>query len=446
MPPQDLAAEQGVIGSILLDPSLIDDVAVEVKADEFYSHANQKLYGHIVGLHNDGGRIDTTLLVDRLKTASDFGSIGGAAYLHEVINSVAVAAHAVHYAKIVRKHSQRRTIIQATTEMIRAAYDTSREPEDVLGECEATLGAIQTGEYGNRPRTMAEVMYEVMVEIDAVSQSHQGMGCMTGLPTFDDSIGGFYNGELVIVAARPGQGKTSLALQIAAHMADRSKTVYIATLEMSATELALKRLCTEARVSTQKIRSGKIDDADVLSLTEASQVVAVENLFLHDWPRMRVADIERGAKQVQADIVFVDYLQIVEPPDQRKKRYEQVGEISMGLKLMARRLNIPVVACAQIGRQADKDKESRPRLSHLRESGNIENDADMVLLLYRPKGGIKGSGEMTDTRWDAELEVAKNRKGETTTLRIDWQAERTKFSCVGYDDDGNVSGTEWEPM
>jgi replicative DNA helicase len=231
---------------------------------------------------------------------------------------------------------------------------------------------------------------------------------------------------------------TSLALQMAAHMVANGRRVYFATLEMSASELALKRLCSVAGVSSQKVRSAEIDSEDRNALSGACEEVASTDFILHDWPVLRVNDIQRAARRVKAEIAFIDYLQKVKPPDQKEQRYIQVGDIAHGLKTMARRLNIPVVACAQLGRQAEQGKEARPRLSSLRESGNIENDADMVWLLWRPKAGVK-DGEVT---YDAGLEVAKNRKGVTGRYYLDWHPSTTTFisrGAVGFDDDGNLS-------
>jgi replicative DNA helicase len=195
---------------------------------------------------------------------------------------------------------------------------------------------------------------------------------------------------------------------------------------MSAQELAHKRLCSESGISSKLIRTGRITPDEQADLADASHRVAADNLLLHDWPEIRPADIHRAARRFNAEAIFVDYLQYVTPPDSRKKRYEQVGEISRRLKTIARGMDVPVVACAQIGRQAAQGRETRPKLSHLRESGNIENDCDVALLLWRPDGGI---GSPRDSRWDAELEVAKNRKGPTTRLRLDWDGVRTSFFC-----------------
>jgi len=282
---------------------------------------------------------------------------------------------------------------------------------------------------------MATACVGAIAEIDEILRRGRGAGIMTGLPAFDTEVGGFFPGELSIVAARPSQGKTSLALQMAAHAAGNGHSVYFATLEMGRSEIALKRLCAVAGVSGMRIRTGTITNYQKSRIMEAAQSVALENFHVHDWPRIRPFDIQRAARRLRAEIIFVDYLQIVSPPDPKKKRYEQVGDISGQLKTIARELNVPVVACAQIGRQAEMGgKESRPMLSQLRESGNIEQDADVVLLLWRPKGGIHGKAdsEYSDQSWDADLIVGKNRKGTTPSLRLDWDGDTTTFTCHNY--------------
>jgi replicative DNA helicase len=330
--------------------------------------------------------------------------------------------------------------------MLASAWDTQANPDEALAAAEEALARIKTGSYNTDPVTMWDATMAAVQEIDDIVKRIRLSGTMIGLPQFDEEIGGFFRGELVILGARPGQGKTSLALQMATHCAARGRRVYFATLEMGATELALKQLATESGVSSQRIRAGKIDEHDRAQLSEASQRVAVKNLVLHDWPEIRPFDIQRAARRFDAEIVFVDYLQIVSPPDAKKKRYEQVGDISRQLKTIARQMDVPVVACAQIGRQAEQRAETRPKLSDLRESGNIENDCDMALLLWRPENGIKGKKGTPHEgqEWDADLEVAKNRKGVRKRFRLVWHGDETRFSCFGCFTPQEPGGTDWD--
>jgi len=335
---------------------------------------------------------------------------------------------------IVWRLARRRELIRSCCTTLQAAWDDRREIGEVLAAAEGAINEIRTGP-DTELHTMQDAVIEATAEIDEIVSRRRRAGFLVGLEEFDEDIGGVFPGELVIVAARPGQGKTSLALQMAAHIA-RYHRVYFATIEMGRVELALKRLCSVSGVSSQAIRNGSLSSDDVSAISAAAESVATPNLMLHDDPEVRPADVQRAARRFQADVVFVDYLQIVTPPDTKKSRYEQIGDVSKALKLMARHLRVPVVACAQVGRQADQAKETRPRLSHLRESGNIENDCDVALLLWRPEGGIAGKRgtRYEGEHWDAEVCVAKNRRGPTKTLRLAWSGHRTLFTTHGQSD------------
>jgi replicative DNA helicase len=427
LPPHDLDAERQTIGSALIEPRILDDMAGVVSPDDFYATHHAVLYAHLTGMVAAGRPIDSLLLLDRIRSCGDLERIGGTTTLAEVAGSVAVHSHWRHYASIVARHAMRRRIIQAAIEALRDAY-AEDNPEHTLTVAEQALSAIRTGSYDRAPVTMADAVDEALANVGSIlERGHRG-GCMTGLEEFDKEVGGFFAGELAILAARPGEGKTSLALQIAAHIAGRGRTVYFATLEMGAAELALKRLCGVAGVSNQRVRTGKIAASDQRQLIEAAGSVGLKNFHLHDWPSIRVSDIERSARRLKADIVFVDYLQIVTPSDKKAQRYEQVGGISSDLKQMSRRLNVPVIACCQLGRQVANEKSGAPRLHHLRESGNIEQDADVVLLLWRPESGVPTKN---GDNADAGLEVAKNRKGVRTRILLDWDGDTTTFSDRG---------------
>jgi len=444
MPPCDLDAERAVLGSILLQPKILDNLASLLKASDFHSDAHQRLYRCLVGMSDQDKAIEPKLVTVELSRLGELEAVGGVAYIAEVLSSVGVASHYSYHAKLVIECAKRRNIIHAATEALRQAHATNVTVEECLNTAEESLAAIQCGSYDTDPVPMFDAVVEAMAEIDAILKRQKQAGIFTGLPDFDELYGGVFPGELTILAARPGQGKTSLALQMAAHAAQRHR-VYFATLEMGRIELALKRLCSVSGVSSQKIRTGDLGELDRGSLVTASQSVANKNLLLHDWPEIRPYDIRRAARRFDAEVIFVDYLQYVSPPDAKKKRYEQVGDISRQLKTIARQMQVPVVACAQIGRQAEATRgEMRPRLSHLRESGNIENDCDVALLLWRPENPISAK-DRPGEEWDAEVEIAKNRKGETGRLRLLWSGKRTSFSCYGNRVEAGIGGTEWTP-
>jgi replicative DNA helicase len=441
VPPQDLDAERQVLGSMILNPKCIDQVASVLTPEDFYLEANKSVASHLFVMSADEQRIDVTLLADRLRRFGQLDGnppkgIGGAAYLAELIGSVGVVSHVKHYAEIVLRHAKRRAIINTCTSLLKSVWDSDADPEQNLVQAESLLGKVKTGSVGRDPVSMREVMVELVNRIDTIIAKKGTLGIPTGLVVFDREIGGVFAGELTVLAARTSQGKTSMALQWAAKMAEIGRNVYFASLEVDKGELGLKRVCSIAGVSSKKVRTGAMSQADRDAIVDALEVAALPNFHVQDWPELRPTDIQRAARRFKADVVFVDYLQYLKAPDLFKKRHEQVGDVSKGLKLVARQMGIPVIACAQIGRQAEQRKDTRPRLADLRESGSIEQDADCVCLLWRPEGGVSGKKgtRYEGQRWDAELDVAKNRNGPTTRIQLDWCGPRTVFSCHGEDE------------
>jgi replicative DNA helicase len=436
LPPCNLEAERGLIGSVLIDPQVLD--RIKVRPEDFYADGNRRLFGHLQAIWSESRQLPLEVLHERLRRLGDLEWIGGMAYLAECAQKTVVSAHAGYYAGIISRKAQYREMIYAATEMLRDAYAEADEPESLLAAAEGALRSVKTGQYKTDPVSMEVATIDALALIDAVADRRYQAGVLTGFPSFDANIGGFFPGELVIIAARPGQGKTSLAMQIAYHAAEqRKRKVYVATLEMSRSELALRNLCRLSGVSNQKIRNGTLHEADREQLRHAALEQSQVSIVLHDWSTIRVYDIARAARSCGAEMVVVDYLTLLTPEDKRIKRYEQVGQLTRALKVMAKDLKIPVVVCAQLNRQSDtQGKETRPRMSQLRESGDIEQDADMVLLLYRPKDGLVRRSESghDEERWDADLEVAKNRNGDTENFRLLWNKHRTSFAEFGVEE------------
>jgi len=425
MPPNNRDAERGVVGSMLLNAAVIDDVASIVTAEDFYHCDNRKLFMHLVAMHECGERIDVTLLVARLKRFGDWDDVGGAAYLAEIAQAVPVAAHATYYAAIVREKSIRRRVIHAAADMTAKAFDEGAETDDVISECEATLQAVSTGDYSGEPVSFDAALLAACDFVDAIASRKREAGVMTGIECFDSVVGGLFPGELTLLAARPSVGKTALALQIAGHVTRRGKRGYMASLEMPTTQLALRVLCGHSGVSMARVRRGDVGIEDSVALTGASSALHGSPLVLHDRPGLKVADIRRACRRLHAkerlSLIVVDYLQRVTPSDRRKDRHLQIAEISWGLKELAAELSVPVLCLCQLSRLAEeRDKKSglirEPRLSDLKESGDLEQDADMVMLLHRqPRAS------------DAMLILAKNRQGEQGKFHLTWNAERTRF-------------------
>ncbi len=432
LPPQNLDAERGVIGSIIVDPRCLDEVATIVGADDFYSDAHRTLFGHLVDMRDAGAAIDIALLVERLRSAGDVEAIGGAAYLAEVMQSVPVAAHAVHYARIVSGQALRRRVIHAATDMLREAYDAQRPVEAVVHDCEKMLQKIHTGDYRGEPVAFDAALVEACKMVDEIAQRTRQAGLMTGVQQFDKDAGGVFPGELTILAARPSVGKTALALQIIQHVAGRGKTVYFASLEMGTTELALRVLCGEAGVPMSKVRSGTLDANDVAQVASAGTNLYGLPIVMHDRAGLTVQDIQRACRQIAAkrelSLIVVDYLQRVTPADRKVQRNLQVGQISGDLKELARELRVPVLCLCQLSRAAEevikagpqKGQMREPRLSDLKESGDIEQDADMVLFLQRLPRTIP-----------TNFYLAKNRQGDQAKFKMDFHGPETRFVPEG---------------
>jgi replicative DNA helicase len=377
LPPQNLDAERGTIGSMIVDPTVIDDVAAIVGTDDFYARSNQILYGHLLAMHNEGAGSDITLLVERLKASGDFDLVGGYAYLAEVNQSVPTASHAAHYAKIVREKSMLRGLINAGTEILRSAYEQGDQDAAAITRiAESKLARLLDGGSAHELVAASDAVNQALAAARESVKSGTRTGLPTGFVSYDVLNGGLHLGELSVFAARPGGGKTSMGLQIAAHSAMKGRGVLFVSLEMGSAELVLRILCGLATVDSAAIRTGRLTDRGLEDLERAARRFANASLMIDDRPVVTVAEIRRTARRLKRQgnlcLIVVDYLQRLSPSDPRAKRYEAVGQMSNDLKTLARELNVPVLCLAQLNREIERGGNGRPQLSHLRESGNIE--------------------------------------------------------------------------
>ncbi|MCY2993048.1 MAG: replicative DNA helicase [Planctomycetota bacterium] len=437
--PFDLDAEMGVLGSIILMPDACDEVALIVRADDFYDDAHRRLFGHMQEMHDAGGKIDVTLLVDRLKRGGDFEAIGGAAYLYKISQSVPNAAHARYYARIVREKSTLRSLINASTEILRDAYDDSREPKQLLSEAEQKIFAILDNRGSATIASIRDVLHEAMDRIDARMRGEHTMGGVeTGFVALDALTGGMHNSELVILAARPSMGKTAFAMNIAEYVAFHLHVpVLFVSLEMSSIELADRMLCSVAKVDGHKLRNGTISHADRLRLVEKAAEISQSPLFVDDSPSRTVSEIAAAARRIKRregrlGLVVIDYLQLIDPDNQQDSRQEQVARIARRLKGLAREADVPVLCLAQLNRQAEEGKDHHPRLSHLRESGAIEQDADVVMFVHREEYYLRGA-DKDQYAGMAEIIVAKQRNGPVGDIELRWEKEFTRFQNLAPD-------------
>lgn len=427
MPPADPEAERWVVGSIILKHSSLDDLGFLTPAD-FYDENLSALFAWLHGRHRRGEPIDQGFLLKRF-TGDEW-----AARITEIVHATPYAAHAVHYAKIVVEKAEFRRLREIGVKLLQDAHRAEGEPAAVLERVETELANIRMGDEGDgEPVPLAAAAVQASIQMDTIQRRGQSSGVPTGLFHYDNDQGGLFPGELTILAARPGIGKTSLALQVAQYNANCGRLVYFASLEMSAVELSIRLACGESGVSNRLVRIGKFGRNDSTRLSEALAHQANCALDIHDRSALTVASIRREIRKRKKRglvLAVVDYLQLVTPEDRKLPREQQVARMVRQLKETAREYNIPILCLCQLNRQVDGDET--PKLYHLRESGAIEQDADVVLFLSTHSPTIAEPH-------NAILTVAKNRNGETGALRLDWDGPRTRFSCpevAGYQRDG----------
>src|SRR3954466_2328790 len=432
-PPFDLAAEIGVLGSIVLLPDVLDDIVMVLRPDDFYDDAHRKLFQHMVALHEAGKKIDDTLLVNRLKTAGDYEAIGGAAYLSKIVNAVPNAAHATYYSEIVCEKATYRSLIYAASEILRDAYDESQEAAHLLGQSEQKIFSILDNRSDSAVKTIRDVVLDAMERLDArMAGTHAAGGRDYGYRELDNKTAGMHQGELVILAARPSMGKTAFAMNVAENVAlAQNLPVLFVSLEMSSLELADRLLCSVAKVNGHRLRNGTVSQDDRMKIVDKAEVLSRAPLFVDDSPSRTVTEISAAARRIKRrhgslGLIVIDYLQLIEPDNPKDPRQEQVAKIARRLKGLAREMKVPVMCLAQLNRQAEAGKDNIPRLSHLRESGAIEQDADVVMFVHRESYYQRGEGN-EDLANQAQIIVAKQRNGPVGDINLEWLRDFTRF-------------------
>lgn len=446
-PPQDLEAEKAVLGSILLKPDFLDDVSEVLEPSYFYVEANRRLYRHLVEMRGAGHKIDTLLAAERLKQAGDLEAVGGAAYLAEVLQSVAVPHHAVYYAELVAAAAKRRAMIQAAWDTLVGAYNPTTDTEELVATAEISLNRLAARESDGQILEADQAVAQALCHAEQLAEQGKAAGQATGLADYDRLIGGLFPGELVVLAARPRMGKTSLAIQITTYFALRKRKVLFASLEMAPIELTMRMLCAKAGVDSSRVRTGMLDENDLKTMSAAAAELHDATFAIDGRPGLTVANIRAEARRRHGkeplSLVVVDYLQRLVPNDPRLKRHEQVGQMSGDLKRLALELQVPVLAVAALNREVESSSDNRPRLSHLRESGDIEFDADVVMLLHRPEVYRPKDKDLCGK---AQLIVEKNRNGATGVFDLLWDAEVTTFRTPAPDWAQSTWATGTDPL
>ena len=423
VPPQDLEAERSILGAILLDSDALVSIVQIIKPVHFYKEAHGDILSAIFDLFEKREPIDLITLTAELKKKGKLDKVGGAAYLSELASLVPTSANVAQYAQIVRDHSVKRQLIAASTKISQLAFDDTGDVRTLLDETEQAIFALSQEQLRQNFMPLRDALAE---SFDRLDELHKKAGGLRGVPTgfwdLDSKLAGLQDSNLIILASRPGQGKTSLTLNIAANVAVREGLpVGMFSLEMSKEELVDRLLVAESEVDAWKLKTGRLDDNDFDRLQEAMGVLADAPLFIDDTPAINIMEMRTKARRLQVEhglsLLIVDYLQLIHGRN-LENRVQEVSEISQNLKNLARELKIPVLACSQLSRAVEQRGSRKPQLADLRESGAIEQDADVVMFIWRPD---------VDNIEQVKLDIQKHRNGPTGEIDMTFKAERVKF-------------------
>ncbi|MCS6925590.1 MAG: replicative DNA helicase [Candidatus Binatia bacterium] len=429
VPPQNLEAEESVLGGILLDRHALDRVIEVVGADDFYRESHRKIFRAMLALSEKNEPIDLVTLADTLKARGELQEVGGATYLAELADKVPSAAHIVHYARIVREKAVMRNLIAVANEIATRCYNGQEDIERFLDEAERLI--FDVSERRIRP-SFFKMGDMIMDTIKTVERLFERKELVTGVPTgfidLDRMTAGLQPADLIIVAARPSMGKTAFVLNIAQYVALQTNTgVAIFSLEMSKEQLVLRMLCSEARVDNAKVRTGYLGERDFPRLAMAAGRLAEAPIYIDDTPAQNVLEMRAKARRLKREanigLVIIDYIQLMRGLTAQENRTQELSEISRGLKSLAKELHVPVIALSQLNRQVEQRADKRPIMSDIRESGSIEQDADVIMFIYRDEMYRQDSQD----EGIAEVILGKQRNGPTGTVRLAFRKEYTRF-------------------
>ena len=428
--PQSLEAEQAVLGSILIDSRCVADIIGLVRPEDFYLQQNREIFEAVYTMFNYSQSIDPVTVLDKMREMGVYHD-NSRDYIMQLMEITPTAANAVRYANIVRDKAMLRGLAQAASDISETVYSQVGTPAEMLESAEKKIFALRKGERGDSLERIGTVMHKVFDRLTELSQSDSAIpGLSSGLQDLDKKINGLNKSDLLLIAARPAMGKSAFALNIGVNVAKKyKKTVAIFNLEMSREQLAMRLLANESFVELQKLATGKLSEEEWTKLCMAAAALSQTDIRIDDNPSGTVADINAKCRRVDnLGLVIIDYLQLMQGSGYGKgggdNRVTVVGEISRSLKIMAKELNVPVICLSQLSRAVESRTDKRPILSDLRESGAIEQDADSVMFLYRDEYYHENSEE----KGVAECIVAKNRHGETGTVKLQWIGQYQAFA------------------
>ncbi|AEA29026.1 replicative DNA helicase (plasmid) [Pseudonocardia dioxanivorans CB1190] len=438
-PPQDLTAEQSVLGGMLLSKDAIADVVEILRPDDFYRPAHQTVYDCILDLYGRGEPADAVTVSAELQRRGELIRLGGAPYLHTLIATVPTAANAAYYAEIVAEKAILRRLVEAGTRIVQLGYHGASsdggDVAEVVDRAQAAIYEVTEQATSEDYTPLEELLGPTMDEIDAIAaRGGMALGVPTGYTDLDAITNGLHPGQMIVVAARPGVGKSTVGLDIARSCSIRHRmTSVVFSLEMSKSEIVMRLLSAEARIRLADMRAGRMSDEDWTRMARRMSEISEAPLFIDDSPNLTLTEIRAKARRLKQrndlKLIILDYLQLMTSGRKVESRQQEVSEFSRQIKLLAKELEVPVVAMSQLNRGPEQRNDKRPMLSDLRESGSIEQDADMVILLHRPD-----AFERDDPRaGEADLILAKHRNGPTSTITVAHQLHYSRFTDLAHE-------------
>lgn len=433
MPPQDLEAERSVIGAVLIDSGAMNLVAEFLKPEYFYDPANKTIFSAMLSLYEKQQPIDVVTLQDALNKQDALKKVGGKSYLSDLINTVPSSAYVEHYGQIVKNHYVKRKLIEMSSRMVEKAFDVKGDVKKLLDEAEVQIFSLSQQHVHRDFVQLKEILAESFERLDEFMKKGSHLrGVSTGYPDLDNKLAGMQDSNLIILAARPGVGKTTLALNMALNAAVKDKVpVGFFSLEMSKEELVDRLLVGQADIDAWRLKTGRLSDDDYKRLTEAMGELSDAPIFIDDTPGLSILEMRTKARKLKLEkdikLVIVDYLQLADPGKKFDSRNNEVSFVSQGLKNLARELKVPVLALSQLSRAVEARGSKKPQLADLRESGAIEQDADVVMFIYQEE---ESEDLLDQTKKLVKLYIAKHRNGATGEIELMFRGDRVKFYGV----------------
>ncbi len=437
--PHSQEAEQSVLGSALTNSKSVAQAAEVITPEDFYFDANREIYAAILDLFNENAPIDFVTVSDRLNQKDQLDAVGGVTYLASIAAAVPTSGNVAYYAKIIKEKSVLRQLIRSTKKISSMAFDAGEPSEQILERAEQLIYDVANGREQSEIVPIREVLLNAYQEMVEYSQNHGNLtGISTGFKELNERTGGLRGGELIIIAGRPGMGKSSYAVNIAENAAiDFHVPVAIFNLEMSKTMVVNRIICSQALVDSKAMRNGDFSGEDWMQIGEVIDKLANAPIFIDDTASITVSEIRAKCRRLKQShhlgLVVIDYLQLMQTAGRADNRQQEISEISRSLKILAKELDIPVIALSQLARTCESRSDKRPMLSDLRESGAIEQDADVVMFLYRDE---YYNPDTTEDKNLAECIIAKQRSGATGMFKLGWQGKYTKFVNIDYSAEG----------